>query len=68
MGQVSTEQWEKRLPLIRQFFLLKKADEVIYVQCVIWEVAAWTNPKTEQVFIIFDLQTVTDWKSLKGSI
>jgi hypothetical protein len=52
LGQVSIEQREVTTAIC-QVSLLQKTDEGIYVQCVIWEAAAWTNSKTEQGFIIF---------------
>jgi len=33
---------------ICQVSLLQKTDEVICVQCLIWEAAAWTDSKTGQ--------------------
>ena len=52
LGQVSIEQREVTTAIC-QVSLLQKTDEGIYVKCVIWEAAAWTNSKTEQGFIIF---------------
>lgn len=52
LGQVSIEQREVTTAIC-QVSLLKKTDEGIYVRCVIWEAAAWTNSKTQQGFVIF---------------
>ncbi|KLL05009.1 MAG: ATPase [Mycoplasmataceae bacterium RV_VA103A] len=52
LGQVSIEQREVTTGIC-QVSLLQKTDEGIYIQCVIWEAAAWTNSKTEQGFVVF---------------
>ncbi|KLL03578.1 MAG: hypothetical protein MRERV_37c006 [Mycoplasmataceae bacterium RV_VA103A] len=52
LGQVSIEQREVTTGIC-QVSLLQKTDEGIYIQCVIWEAAAWTNSKTKTGFVIF---------------
>ena len=52
LGQVSIEQREVTTAIC-QLSLLQKTEEGIYVRCVIWEAAAWTNSKTEEGFVIF---------------
>lgn len=52
LGQVSIEQREVTTAIC-QVSLLQRTGEGIYVNCVIWAAAAWTNQKTEQSFIIF---------------